>query len=70
MERLELLDEEDYILGMRIVGGDHRLRVVRLHLLLIVKESAINVHMNLEARKRITFFANSLYMRMPNAPVF
>ncbi|GJT35358.1 putative reverse transcriptase domain-containing protein [Tanacetum coccineum] len=67
MEMLELLDEEEHILGMRIVGGDHRLRVVRLRLLLIVKESAINVPMNLEARRRITFFANSLYMRMPNA---
>lgn len=42
---------------------------MRLHLLLTVKESAINVPMNLEARRRITFFANSLYMRMPNAPV-
>nr|GEV17570.1 callose synthase 7-like [Tanacetum cinerariifolium] len=70
MERLELLNEEEHILGMRIVGGDHRLRVARLRLLLIVKESAINVPMNLEARRRITFFANSLYMRMPNAPVF
>ncbi|PWA91082.1 hypothetical protein CTI12_AA094310 [Artemisia annua] len=44
-------------------------KVVRLRLLLTVKESAINVPMNLEARRRITFFANSLYMRMPNAPV-
>lgn len=35
MERLELLDEEEHILGMRIVGGDHRLRnyssVITLH---------------------------------------
>ncbi|KAL8147544.1 callose synthase 7-like [Apium graveolens] len=45
-----------------------REKVVRLHLLLTVKESAINVPMNLEARRRITFFANSLYMKMPNAP--
>ncbi|XP_071703177.1 callose synthase 7-like isoform X2 [Rutidosis leptorrhynchoides] len=44
-------------------------KVVRLRLLLTVKESAINVPMNLEARRRITFFANSLYMKMPNAPV-
>ncbi|KAI3713989.1 hypothetical protein L1987_72578 [Smallanthus sonchifolius] len=44
-------------------------KVVRLCLLLTVKESAINVPTNLEARRRITFFANSLYMRMPNAPV-
>ncbi|XP_076926135.1 callose synthase 7-like isoform X2 [Bidens hawaiensis] len=43
-------------------------KVERLHLLLTVKESAINVPMNLEARRRITFFTNSLYMKMPNAP--
>ncbi|KAG2252291.1 hypothetical protein Bca52824_082427 [Brassica carinata] len=45
-----------------------REKVVRLHLLLSVKESAINVPQNLEARRRITFFANSLFMNMPNAP--
>ncbi|KAI3698334.1 hypothetical protein L2E82_41805 [Cichorium intybus] len=44
-------------------------KVVRLCLLLTVKESAINVPTNLEARRRITFFANSLYMKMPNAPI-
>lgn len=26
-ERLELLDDEEHILSIRIVGGDHRLRV-------------------------------------------
>lgn len=26
-ERLEQLDDEEHILGIRIVGGDHRLRV-------------------------------------------
>ncbi|CAK9176440.1 unnamed protein product [Ilex paraguariensis] len=45
-----------------------REKVVRLHLLITVKESAINVPMNLEARRRITFFANSLFMNMPSAP--
>lgn len=30
-ERLELLDDEEHILGIRIVDGDHRLKV---HLLL------------------------------------
>ncbi|XP_022741019.1 callose synthase 7-like isoform X4 [Durio zibethinus] len=40
----------------------------RLYLLLTVKESAINVPPNLEARRRITFFANSLFMNMPSAP--
>ncbi|KAL5791708.1 hypothetical protein ACOSP7_000302 [Xanthoceras sorbifolium] len=43
-------------------------KVVRLHLLVTVKESAINVPTNLEARRRITFFANSLFMNMPRAP--
>ncbi|KAK7861274.1 callose synthase 7 [Quercus suber] len=43
-------------------------KVVRLHLLLTVKESAINVPQNLEACRRITFFANSLFMNMPKAP--
>ncbi|XP_024025101.1 callose synthase 7 [Morus notabilis] len=46
-----------------------REKVVRLHLLLTVKESAISVPQNLEARRRITFFANSLFMNMPRAPV-
>ncbi|KAH9706162.1 callose synthase 7 [Citrus sinensis] len=44
------------------------LLVVRLYLLLTVKESAINVPTNLDARRRITFFANSLFMNMPSAP--
>lgn len=37
-------------------------------MLLTVKESAINVPQNIEARRRITFFANSLFMNMPKAP--
>ncbi|CAN1850912.1 Callose synthase 7 [Linum perenne] len=45
-----------------------REKVVRLHLLLTTKESAINVPSNLDARRRITFFANSLFMHMPSAP--
>ncbi|RDX85045.1 Callose synthase 7, partial [Mucuna pruriens] len=43
-------------------------KVIRLHLLLTVKESVINVPQNIEARRRITFFANSLFMNMPKAP--
>ncbi|CAK7346670.1 unnamed protein product [Dovyalis caffra] len=43
-------------------------KVTRLHLLLTTKESAINVPSNLDARRRITFFANSLFMNMPKAP--
>ncbi|PON69192.1 Glycosyl transferase [Parasponia andersonii] len=40
----------------------------RLHLLLTEKESATDVPSNLEARRRISFFSNSLFMEMPPAP--
>ncbi|GAB4850789.1 Callose synthase 7 [Ancistrocladus abbreviatus] len=43
-------------------------KVVRLYVVFSEKESAINVPMNLDARRRITFFANSLFMTMPPAP--
>ncbi|XP_010241338.1 PREDICTED: putative callose synthase 6 [Nelumbo nucifera] len=52
----------------RMQSRDWMEKVVRLHLLLTVKESAINVPTNLEARRRITFFTNSLFMKMPSAP--
>ncbi|XP_061360871.1 callose synthase 10 [Gastrolobium bilobum] len=41
--------------------------VKRLHLLLSVKDSAANVPKNLEARRRLEFFTNSLFMDMPSA---
>ncbi|KAL3622395.1 Callose synthase 1 [Castilleja foliolosa] len=43
-------------------------KIGRLHLLLTVKESAMDVPLNLEARRRISFFSNSLFMDMPAAP--
>nr|CAB3469623.1 unnamed protein product [Digitaria exilis] len=43
-------------------------QIKRLHLLLTVKESAMDVPTNLEARRRIAFFTNSLFMDMPRAP--
>ncbi|KAL6591573.1 hypothetical protein ACP70R_050076 [Stipagrostis hirtigluma subsp. patula] len=43
-------------------------KIKRLHLLLTVKESAMDVPTNLDARRRISFFANSLFMVMPSAP--
>lgn len=42
-------------------------QVKRLHLLLTVKDSAANVPKNLEARRRLEFFTNSLFMDMPPA---
>ncbi|KAE9584923.1 putative 1,3-beta-glucan synthase [Lupinus albus] len=43
-------------------------KIKRLHLLLTVKESAMDVPANLDARRRITFFSNSLFMDMPDPP--
>lgn len=43
-------------------------QIKRLYLLLTVKESAMDVPSNLEARRRISFFSNSLFMEMPTAP--
>ncbi|KAL7612774.1 hypothetical protein Lser_V15G06702 [Lactuca serriola] len=43
-------------------------QIKRLYLLLTVKESAMDVPRNLEARRRIMFFTNSLFMNMPRAP--
>ncbi|CAL5329758.1 unnamed protein product [Camellia sinensis] len=43
-------------------------KIKQLDLLLTVKESAMDVPSNLEARRRISFFSNSLFMDMPSAP--
>ncbi|KAL8170910.1 hypothetical protein V2J09_022714 [Rumex salicifolius] len=43
-------------------------KIKRLYLLLTVKESAMDVPSNLDARRRISFFSNSLFMDMPPAP--
>ncbi|KAK7358027.1 hypothetical protein VNO80_17326 [Phaseolus coccineus] len=43
-------------------------KIKRLYLLLTTKESAMDVPSNLEAKRRISFFSNSLYMDMPTAP--
>ncbi|KAG0630756.1 hypothetical protein M758_1G201800 [Ceratodon purpureus] len=44
------------------------LLVRRLNHVLTIKESALNVPVNLEARRRLEFFSNSLFMKMPDAP--
>ncbi|TMX01901.1 hypothetical protein EJD97_023188, partial [Solanum chilense] len=41
--------------------------VKRLYSLLTIKESAANIPKNLEARRRLEFFTNSLFMEMPVA---
>lgn len=49
--------------------GDLELKaqIKRLHSLLTIKESAATVPINLEARRRLEFFTNSLFMQMPAA---
>ena len=45
-ERLELLDDEEHILGIKIVGGDHRLRVSTLVSLLdVLRFAFVVVHL-------------------------
>ncbi|CAJ2664315.1 unnamed protein product [Trifolium pratense] len=44
----------------------HQLR--RLHTILTSRDSMQNIPINLEARRRIAFFSNSLFMSMPHAP--
>ncbi|KAL2931966.1 Callose synthase 11 [Bienertia sinuspersici] len=40
----------------------------RLHTLMTSRDSMHNVPINLEARRRIAFFSNSVFMNMPHAP--
>ncbi|KAK9075497.1 hypothetical protein SSX86_003821 [Deinandra increscens subsp. villosa] len=40
----------------------------RLHTILTSRDAMNNVPLNLEARRRIAFFSNSLFMNMPHAP--
>ncbi|KAI3696996.1 hypothetical protein L6452_29684 [Arctium lappa] len=42
-----------------------RSQIRRLHSLFTIKDSAANVPKNLEARRRLEFFTNSLFMSMP-----
>ncbi|GFZ18220.1 glucan synthase-like 10 [Actinidia rufa] len=44
-----------------------RAQVKRLYSLLTIKDSAANIPRNLEARRRLEFFTNSLFMNMPRA---
>ncbi|KAI3771716.1 hypothetical protein L6452_02883 [Arctium lappa] len=48
--------------------GPWKEKIRRLHILLTEKESAMDVSSNTEARRRISFFSNSLFMDMPDAP--
>ncbi|GLT27281.1 hypothetical protein SLA2020_022910 [Shorea laevis] len=43
-------------------------QVRRLHTILTSRDSMHNIPVNLEAKRRIAFFTNSLFMNMPHAP--
>ncbi|XP_042020484.1 putative callose synthase 8 isoform X2 [Salvia splendens] len=49
-------------------SGPLMAKVKRFRLLLTVKDTAMYIPSNLEARRRISFFATSLFMNMPRAP--
>ncbi|KAL6621225.1 hypothetical protein ACP70R_033657 [Stipagrostis hirtigluma subsp. patula] len=51
-----------------IMDTSWREKFIRLHLLLTMKDAAMDVPINLDAHRRITFFGNSLFMKMPKAP--
>ncbi|XP_022722477.1 callose synthase 12-like [Durio zibethinus] len=42
--------------------------VKRLHTILTTRDSMHNIPVNIEARRRLAFFSNSLFMKMPHAP--
>ncbi|CAL0310217.1 unnamed protein product [Lupinus luteus] len=43
-------------------------KIKRFHLLLTVKDTAMDMPSNIDARRRISFFATSLFTDMPDAP--
>lgn len=43
-------------------------KIKRFHLLLTVKDTAMDMPANIDARRRISFFATSLFTDMPDAP--
>ncbi|XAR54308.1 1,3-beta-glucan synthase [Bertholletia excelsa] len=72
MTPLEQLKTKQFFVSLRFPVTEEteawKEKIRRLHLLLTVKESAMDVPSNLEARRRISFFSNSLFMDMPAAP--
>ncbi|KAJ4820602.1 glucan synthase-like 1 [Rhynchospora pubera] len=57
--------------AVELPGEEHDVfyrQVKRLQTILVSTDSMSNVPKNIEARRRITFFSNSLFMNMPRAP--
>lgn len=60
-------DEGHLFQKLKWPNAELRMQVKRLYSLLTIKDSASSVPRNLEARRRLEFFANSLFMKMPHA---
>ncbi|KAK4780315.1 hypothetical protein SAY87_016421 [Trapa incisa] len=61
-------DERPAILYPPVTTSQWEEQIRRLYLLLTERESAIDIPTNLEARRRISFFSNSLFMNIPLPP--
>lgn len=57
-ERLELLDDNEHVLKVSFIGGDHRLRVSSLSLLVCL---VFWIHSNLSLVLSCTFIRNNQY---------
>ncbi|MCH80986.1 callose synthase 9-like, partial [Trifolium medium] len=60
-------DEGNLFQKLKWPNADLRMHIKRLYSLLTIKDSASSVPRNLEARRRLEFFTNSLFMKMPRA---
>ncbi|VVB07526.1 unnamed protein product, partial [Arabis nemorensis] len=59
-------DEAPYLVDLGT--EDWKKNLKRFYLLLTLNDPVMNVPSNMEARRRLTFFSNSLFMEMPRAP--
>ncbi|WJX21764.1 Callose synthase 9 [Trifolium repens] len=60
-------DEGHLFQKLKWPTADLRMHIKRLYSLLTIKDSASSVPRNLEARRRLEYFTNSLFMKMPRA---
>ncbi|CAK9232746.1 unnamed protein product [Sphagnum troendelagicum] len=54
--------------GLTWPSDKEKTLVSRLHYILSIKDSALSVPSNLEARRRLQYFTNSLFMKIPESP--
>ncbi|KAK7272375.1 hypothetical protein RJT34_28919 [Clitoria ternatea] len=64
----EVLPFENVIKLPDAINENFYRQIRRLHTILTSRDSMQNIPVNLEARRRVAFFSNSLFMNMPHAP--